>query len=162
VDGRTIARRLGGPVARRRRHRRVGALLLVLAVVGAVLVALGSGSDDPDADERVAAACRRSNEELATAQSALLRDNESPLAPELFLGDAFVDLMRQRADAIRALDPPPSDDVLALLEEHDRVVDAVEADPAAYVFEDPFADLDPRWAEVGLGDCVVIAGTVGP
>ena len=134
-------------------------LAVVLVAVAGVLVVAGSRDDDgDDGGGDIAAACRASNARIATAQRALLEDNEAPDRFELFLGDAFVDLMRDRSAAIRALEP--SAEVLAVLDEHDAVVDAVEADPETYVFEDPFADVDARWQALELDDCIVVASTV--
>jgi hypothetical protein len=166
VDRSRIARRLGGPNARRRRHRRVALLVVGLLVLGGVLMLIGDGDgareptapDVPTALVDVAAACRASNEEIGTAQRALLGDNDAPDAIEGFLGDAFVDLTRDRAAAIRAVGPPP--DVVALVDEHDRVVDAVEADPAAAVETNPFDDLNQRWRDLRLGDCAIDSSTV--
>ena len=152
-----IARRLGGPAVRRRRHRRVALVVLLVAVLGAGLVAAGSGTDD--APVGVAAACRASNEEIATAQRALLDGNAAPGAIEGFLGDAFVDLARDRAAAIRAA--VPSDEILAIVEAHDAVVDAIERDPAAAAgLENPFTDVNERWRRAGLADCAIDTSTV--
>ena len=162
-----IARRLGGPTARRRRHRRVALVVVLLAVLGAGLVVAGSGDDGDEDDEvavvdddPVAAACRASNEEIATAQRALLENNEAPGAAEGFLGDAFVDLTRDRAASIRALAPPA--EVLAVLDEFDAVIDAIEADPSIGVTSDPFAAVDPRWVELGLHDCQIGGASTVP
>ena len=165
----SIARRLGGPAARRRRHRRVALALALLAVIAGVLVVAG-GSDDDDrggqpvatGGEPIARVCQLSNTEIATAQRALLRDNDAPGAVEGFLGDAFVDLSRDRSAAIRAVDPPPAPEVLAVLDDFDAVVDAIEDDPAIGVGTDPFVDVDARWEELGLPDCAMGAGTVEP
>jgi len=169
VDRRRIARRLGGPDARRRRHRRVALLAVVLLGVGGALVLLGADDDGPGEQPEtagevpaelagVAAACRASNVDIGTAQRALLRDNDAPGAVEGFLGDAFVDLTRDRAADIRALDPPP--EVAALVDEHDRIVEAIEDDPAAAVAANPFDALNQLWRELGLGDCAIDSSTV--
>jgi len=176
----TIARRLGGPDARRRRHRRVAALLGGLLVVALVLLLVapaddGNGDGDGAGEAAatttvpagrgatdVASVCRASNVEIGTAQQALLGGNEAPDAVEGFLADAFVDLTRRRADAIRAADPPPSEAVLALVAEHDAVVDAIEADPAAAASSptNPFEALNRRWRDAGLADCAIDTSTV--
>jgi hypothetical protein len=174
-----IARRLGGPATRRRRHRRVAVGVLVLAVLAAGLIVVGGaieGDDGGDGDERaetaaedtpttedaprtVEEACLASNEQIGIAQRALLRDNPAPNAIPEFLGDAFVDLARERAATIRSLDPPP--DVLAIVDAHDAVVDAIEADPeAASGMENPFAEVNQRWRDAGLDECVIDASTV--
>ena len=132
----------------------------MLLVIAGVLV-LAGGADDGDEDvSAIALACQASNEEIATAQSALLRDNDAPDAAEIFLGDAFVDLARDRSAAIRALEPSP--EVLALLDEFDAVVDAIEADPSIGLGADPFEAVDARWVELGLPDCAIGTGTVAP
>ena len=135
-------------------------VVVVLAVLGAGLVVAGSPDGDGELDA-VAAACRASNEDIATAQRALLQDNEAPGAAEGFLGDAFVDLARDRSAAIRSVQPPPSSEVLALLDEFDVVVDAIEANPSIGIASDPFAAIDPRWRELGVSDCEIGASTVG-
>jgi hypothetical protein len=110
----------------------------------------------------VAAVCRASNVEIGTAQSALLRDNTAPGAVEGFLADAFVDLTRDRAEAIRSAEPPPSEEVLALVAEHDAIIDAIEADPAAAAASpaNPFEELNQRWRDAGLADCAIDTTTV--
>lgn len=162
----SVARRLGGPTARRRRHRRVALAGVVLAAVAGILVVAGSGSDEGDAapteatlpSDPVLRACAESDAEIDAARGGLLRDNDSAEAVEGFLGDAFVDLARDRATAIRATDPSP--EVLAVLEEFDAVVDAIEADPSVGVGADPFAAVNDRWRDVGLAGCVIGASTV--
>jgi hypothetical protein len=135
-------------------------VVVVLAVLGAGLVVAGS-ADDGDDLGAVAAVCRASNEEIATAQRALLEDNEAPGAAEGFLGDAFVDLTRDRSAAIRSVQPPPPADVLAVLTEFDAVVDAIEADPSIGIERDPFAEVDPQWVALGLSDCQIGAEDAG-
>ena len=135
-------------------------VVIVLAVLGAGLVVAGAPDEDDRELDGVAAACRASNEEIATAQRALLQDNDAPGAAEGFLGDAFVDLSRDRSAAIRAVRPPPPSEVLALLDEFDAVVDAIEANPSIGIDSDPFAAVDPRWRELGLPDCEIGASTV--
>ena len=134
-------------------------VIVVLAVLGAGLVVAGAPDGDDGELDAVGAACRASNEEIATAQRALLEGNEAPGAVEGFLGDAFVDLARDRAAAIRATSPPA--DILAIVEGHDAVVDAIEADPgAAAGVENPFAAVNERWRAAGLVDCAIDASTV--
>ena len=134
----------------------------MLLAIGGALVLAGGDDDDSDDGSGIAPVCQRSNEEIATAQSALLRDNEAPNAAEIFLGDAFVDLTRDRSAAIRAVEPPPSPEVLAVLDQFDAVVDAIEADPTIGLGSDPFEAVDARWVELGLPDCAIGAGTVAP
>ena len=128
-----------------------------LLVVAGVLIAVDSSSDD-ERDGDVIAACEASNEEVATAHRALLDDNDAPGAVEGFLGDAFVDLARDRSASIRATSP--DDEVLAVLEDFDAVVDDIEADPSIGVGRDPFEVVDRQWAELGLGECDFGGGTV--
>jgi hypothetical protein len=170
VDRSRIARRLGGPTVRRRRHRRVALVAVVLLVVAGVLVAVGSDDDaEPEAEAEatdapepttVEGVCRASNEEIAIAQSALLRGNDAEGAVAGFLAEAFVDLARERAADIRALEPPA--DVLRVIDEHDRVVDAIDADPeaSAAAAENPFEALNERWRTIGLPACAIDSGTV--
>jgi hypothetical protein len=162
-----IARRLGGPTTRRRRHRRL-ALVGVLVVGIALVLLVAGGGDDGDgetatpttvlSDDPVARACQLSNAEIATAQRALLGDNDAPGAAEGFLADAFVDLTRDRSDAIRATQP--SAEVLAVLDEFDAVVDAIEADPTIGLGADPFEQVDEQWQALGLDECMMGGGTV--
>src|SRR5690606_35158291 len=108
----------GGPAARRRRHVRVAVAGIVLLIVAGVLILIGSD----DGPNPVAAACTDSNEEIATAGRVLVDDAGNPeAAAEGFLADAFVDLLRDRAAAVRALDP--GDEVLALVDEWDAIAD---------------------------------------
>jgi hypothetical protein len=163
LNRRRIQRRLGGPAARRRRHRRVTLVLSLLLVTGLVLVLAPPGDDGtPDpAGADVATICLASNEQIATAQSALLRDNDNPGAIEGFLGDAFVDLARARAAAIRDAEPPPGADVLDVLAEFDAIVDAIEADPASATgLENPFETVNQRWVALGLDGCAIDSSTV--
>ena len=137
----------------------------MLAAVGAALLLVGddeSSDDVATGADPVSRACQRSNDEIATAQRALLRDNDAPGAAEGFLADAFVDLSRDRSAAIRALEPPPSPEVLAVLDDFDAVVDAIEAEPSIGLGRDPFEAVDARWVELGLPDCAIGAGTVAP
>lgn len=145
----------------------MGLALVLLAVIAGVLVVAGSASDDDDdappsaaAGAPITRACELSNEEIATAQRALLRDNDAPGAVEGFLADAFVDLSRDRSAAIRATEPAP--EVLAVLDDFDTVVDAIEAEPSTAIGVDPFEAVDARWVELGLPACVMGAGTVQP
>jgi hypothetical protein len=163
-----IARRLGGPTARRRRHRRLA--LAGVLVVGIALVLLVAGGDDGDdetatpttalSDDPVVRACQLSNAEIATAQRALLGDNDAPGAAEGFLADAFVDLTRDRSAAIRATQP--SAEVLAVVDDFDAVVDAIEADPTIGLGADPFEQVDEQWQALGLDECMIGGGTVEP
>lgn len=141
----------------------------MLVAVAGVLVIAGSGDDDGDdgaatasstslPDDPVLRACAASDVEIDAARGGLLRDNESPESVEAFLSDAFVDLARDRAAAIRATGPSP--EVLAVLEEFDAVVDAIEADPSVGIGTDPFAAVNERWRDVGLAGCVIGASTV--
>lgn len=167
-----IARRLGGLATRRRRHRRFAVAALLLLAVGAILVVAGSGDDDePESssptteqqqtsDDPVEQICLDNAMEIDTARRALLTDNTAPEAVEGFLGDAFVDLARDRSDAIRALRPEPDAEVLAVLGEFDAVVDAVEADPSIGLGANPFVEVDERWRALGLGGCAMGGGTV--
>jgi hypothetical protein len=133
-----------------------------------VLWVAGSGTDgDGDRDggpavaaDSIAGTCQQSNEQIATARRALLRDNDAPGAVEGFLADAFVDLSRDRSAAIRALEPPPAPEVVAVLDDFDDVIDAIEADPSIGVGSDPFESVDARWRELGLDDCAMGADTV--
>jgi hypothetical protein len=133
-------------------------------VLAGVLIVAGSGNDGGDGEQvdagadPITLACRRSNEDLATAQRALLGDNDAPGAVEGFLADAFVDLARDRSTAIRATEPAA--EVLAVVDAFDAVVDAIEADPSTGVGTDPFASVDARWQELGLDECAMGAGTV--
>ena len=134
--------------------------MLVAVIAGVLVVAGGTdGDDEPDpvsvGADPIARVCQLSNDEIATAQRALLRDNDAPGAVEGFLGDAFVDLGRDRAAAIRATDPPPAPEVLAVLDDFDAVVDAIEADPSIGLDRDPFEAVDARWHEIGLDDCMM-------
>lgn len=177
VDRTAIARRLGGPATRRRRHRRVAAALLAVAAVAVVLIVLGGGGGDDPGDRTgevatgegttatteppatVEEACLANNQEIGTARRALLRDNETPRAIVEFLGGAFVDLTRERSELIRSVDPPP--EVLAVVDAHDQVVDAIDADPeSAAGTENPFAEVNQRWRDLGLDECVIDASTV--
>jgi hypothetical protein len=167
-----IARRLGGPTARRRRHRRAALAGVLVVVVAVVLIVAGSGGGDGDGDDVVAGpsttgelsddplirACQRSNAEIATARAALLRDNDAPGAAEGFLADAFVDLSRDRSAAVRATDPAP--EVVEVLDAFDAVVDAIEADPSIGIGVDPFASVNERWRALGLDECIIGGGTV--
>lgn len=173
VDRARIARRLGGPTARRRRHRRFALAGILLAAVAGTLILVGGDDDDgaaggdggtteaaaAPAPATVEEACLANNREIGTAQRALLRDNETPEAIVGFLGDAFVDLTRQRAADIRAVDP--GDEVLAIVDAHDAVVDAIEADPqSAAGMNNPFDEINERWRAAGLDECVIDASTV--
>lgn len=168
MDRTRIARRLGGPATRRRRHRRVALLAALVTTAGVGLFAIGSGERGENGGEEavtagdpVAAACRASNEDIGTAQQALLRDNETHAAVVGFFADAFVDLARDRAAAIRAADPPPSAEVLALVERHDAIVDGIEADPeTAAGLTNPFDALNEEWRSLGLDDCAIDSSTV--
>ena len=156
-----IARRLGGPADRRRRHQRVAVALVVLFAIAGALLLVSDGDGDGDGDDPISRACQRSNTEIATAQRALLEDNTAPGAAEGFLADAFVDLTRDRSAAIRAVDPRPSPEVVAVLDEFDAVVDAIEADPSIGLGgADPFTDVDARWVDLGLDECAIGGGTV--
>lgn len=168
-----IARRLGGPAARRRRHRRFAVGAAIVALVAGVLLVAGGGDDGDGGadgagpatslpDDPVARVCVASNAEIGTAQAALLAGNDAPGAVAGFLGDAFVDLARARAEAIRALDPPAAPEVLDLLDDHDAVVGAIEADPeaAAAAPANPFEELNGRWRDLGLAECAIDSGTV--
>lgn len=146
---------------------------MLLAGVAVVLLVAGSGDGRGDGEETagrpseavstgepVVDACRASNVEIATAQRALLAGNDSPGAVEGFLGDAFVDLTRDRSQALRALDPEP--EVLDLLDEQDGVVDAIAADPAAAAAAEtnPFDAVNRRWRDLGLAECAIDSSTV--
>lgn len=164
-----IARRLGGQATRHRRHRRAALVAVLLLGLALVLVVAGSADDSGDgdvgdqlSDDPVIRACQLSNDDIATAQRALLGDNEAAGAVAGFLGDAFVDLGRDRASTLRALDPPPSPEVLALLEQHDQVVDSIEADPdaAAASTANPFEVLNEQWRGLGLAECAIDSSTV--
>lgn len=173
-----IAHRLGGLATRRRRHRRVATAGLVGALVAIVLVIGGSGGDDdttdaapgsspttdttidPGIDDPILRACYENDRELEVARGALLRGNTAPRAAEEFLADAFVDLMRDRSAAIRAVEPPPSEQVLAVLDEFDAVVDAIEAEPSIGVGADPFVEVNEQWRAVGLDGCIIGSSTV--
>lgn len=141
-------------------------LALALLAVGAALVLAGDDGDGDETDvavvdDPVAQVCRDSNAQIATAQRALLEGNESPEAVVGFFADAFVDLARDRAAAIRAVEPAPTDDVLAVVDEHDTVVDAIEADPgSAAGLSNPFAAVNERWRRLGLADCAIDSSTV--
>ena len=165
-----IARRLGGRGTRRRRHRRFALVAVLLVGVSAILIVAGSGDDgEPEAaptttaattDDPVERICLDNAAEIDTARRALLTDNTSPGAVEGFLQNAFVDLARDRSAAIRALQPPVEPDVLAVLDEFDAVVDAVEADPSIGVGANPFQAVDQRWRDVGLGGCAMAGNSV--
>lgn len=176
VDRNEIARRLGPAAVRRRRHRQFALVGIGVLVVGGVLVVVGGDDDDTvvvpsttatvasetdEAPASIEAACRANNNEIGTAQRALLSGNESPNAVTEFLADAFVDLNRDRIDALRAAPEAGDGDVTALIDEHDAIVDAIEIDPASFATEqNPFADLNERWRALGLDDCVIDTSTV--
>ncbi len=136
----------------------------VLLVAAAALWWLGGddgrAGDGGDTRQAILTACSASNESIGAAQRALLRGNEAPTAVEGFLGDAFVDLARERASALRALDP--SDEVERVLTEQDAVVDGIEADPAgaAASVDNPFEAVNAQWRALGLSACAIDATTV--
>lgn len=177
VDRNDIARRLGPAAVRRRRHRQFAVLGIGLLVVAGVLIAVGRDDDDTVAspsstattaaagDDKapasIEAACRANNAEIGTAQRALLSGNESPNAVTEFLADAFVDLNRDRIDALRAAPEAGDDEVAALIDDHEAIVDAIEIDPGSFATEqNPFADLNERWRALGLDDCAIDTSTV--
>lgn len=162
-----IARRLGGRATRRRRHRRFALGAAVLLGLAGILIVAGA-EDGADEDGAVAGPattavpadpveriCVENAAEIDTARRALLQDNTAPGAVEGFLADAFVDLARDRSEAIRAVQPPVDPEVLAVLEQFDDVVDSVEADPGTGVGSNPFAAVDERWRALGLGGCAM-------
>ncbi|MBA2280092.1 MAG: hypothetical protein M3527_09705 [Actinomycetota bacterium] len=160
----SLSRRLGGPDARRRRHRLalVGAAAL-LVVAGALWFLGGDEGDEGDSGadrDTLLAACAESNESIGAAQRALLGGNDAPNAVEGFLGDAFVDLVRDRTAAARAVGP--SGDVEAVLQDQDAVIDEIERDPAAAAgsVTNPFEAVNQRWRELGLAACAIDASTV--
>jgi hypothetical protein len=149
--------RLGDRAARRRRHRRVAIGGLALLVVGGGLVALAP--DDGDGSDpfrrQATSICDDSAAELTDARQAILSADPSDDAAAQFLRTAFVDLSRQRARALRALDPPAGDAARFgdLLDQYEAVLDQVEADPSRFLRLDPFTALNPRWDDFGLPAC---------
>jgi hypothetical protein len=134
--------------------------LVLVGSLGLLLLAPADGDDDVADPDPIVAACLTSNEEIGTAQRVLVDDAENPAAAvEGFLGDAFVDLMRDRADAVAATDPPG--EVRDVLADQAAVVDAVEADPASAAGEtNPFETVNARWRELGLAACAIDGSTV--
>ncbi len=128
----------------------VPVLLGALFLVALALSVFGGGSDDSFADE-VEAVCRDANEDVVASQAVLPADATDEQAT-LFLGDVYVDLQRERLEALRALDGG-GDDYAELLADHEAAVERVEADPAAFLRADPFADVEPRWIEFGAPSC---------
>lgn len=137
----------------------VGAVGLLVAAGGLVLV---GGRTDPSFREQATAVCDESFESIGDAQAALLPagTEAGPDAQAEFVAGAYVDLLRERLVALRALDAPADEaaDYTVLLDAYAIVVDGIEADPAAVVEAgtegvDPFAEVDAGLDRFGLVAC---------
>ncbi|MGH9139213.1 MAG: hypothetical protein ACRD0G_19565 [Acidimicrobiales bacterium] len=133
-------------------------------LVAGMLIAAGGGDEQSASErfrDRVDDVCRDSNAELRASQ-AVLPANPTPDQAALFLGDVYVDLYRERINALRAVQQVPGDDAdryAQLVTDFEDVVDRIEADPARFVSVDPFAELNPRWEEFGTPACADPAQT---
>jgi hypothetical protein len=124
----------------------------VVVVALTVALALLACSDDGDFEERAAAVCDESADDISVA-SAQLTSQSTAEQVAAFLHDTYVPELRERLAALRDLDPPA--EVAAALDDYEDVVDSIGADPAAFAGQtaDPFADVDARLDELGLEAC---------
>jgi hypothetical protein len=153
-----LARRLGSRSTRRRRHLKVAVAAALLCAVAGVLLLVDRGqrAGQPDG---LAEACTANNREISTAYHALVDAAVDPdAAVEGFLGDAFVDLVRARADAVDALHP--RDPVPGLVDQWRSIADAIEASPADAVTVNPFSAVNDGWRAAGLAACAIDPTTV--
>jgi hypothetical protein len=106
--------------------------------------------------DRATEACEASKHEIDVAFRAQLSGEPTQEQIAAFLSDVLVPELRARIDALERLDPPAGDaDALQdLYADYREVIDAVDADPAAFVTQgDPFAEVDRRFDDLGLPAC---------
>jgi hypothetical protein len=146
--------------------RRFPALPAALAAV-VVLVCLGTSGflllrlafrESPQ--ERFAARateiCDASKHTIDVAFRAQLAGEPTPEQIAAFLSDVLVPELRSRIDALERLEPPTGDaaELRDLYGDYREVIDAVDADPAAFVTRgDPFAEVDRRFDDLELPAC---------
>ena len=134
----------------------------VLALAAVAVMALTACGDDDDALseedflEQGNAICDEGNEELDAAFEEL-GDAEPTEEQMEDVAQQVADNVEGQIEDLRALEPPEelADDVDAALDDAQEVVEEFR-DQGAAIFqsvEDPFADVSPKLAEIGLTSC---------
>lgn len=155
-----IARALGGPDARHRRHRRFVLLAVVLLVVAGALVVLGGDDDGDDDGSGEGATAFGSAAEACTAFEQRLLDEfelsfpegaPTPDAEAEYLSHAFADTTEELVATLRAIDP---DGAEAAVDALDDLVQQLRDDPTIGVGANPFAPtVAPAFDAAGLPEC---------
>jgi hypothetical protein len=146
-----IARRLGGPRARRQRHVRFAIGAAALLVIGLGLIAVDSRDDDELDDDATA---------LCTEFAARVQDEFELSFPEGVPSDAafaeyashaFADTMDELLDELTAIEPPGA--VADIIAGYRSVLADLRARPEDFVTENPFAALAAEFDAEGLPAC---------
>ena len=145
-----IARRLGGPARRKRRHRRVAIGAGVLLAVAAGLIVFGG--DDGGFEDDAGAVCVAYADRIQSEFALSFPDG--PATPEAFgeyLSHAFADTMDDLLGELDALDPP--DGAAAVLDGYRAVLADVRARPADFATASPFDDVAAQMDGEGVPAC---------
>lgn len=148
-----IARALGGPAARRRRHWRIGTLLVALAVVAGYLILVAGDEGDSSFADAAAATCGEYSERLQREFALSFPEGvPTEAAEEEYLSRAFVDTLDELVAEL--LDLGPTGDAADAVDLLARTSAALREDPSLGIDVDPFAaEVRPAFDEVGIEAC---------
>lgn len=146
-----IARRLGGPRARRERHRRfaIGAGALLVLALG--LVAIGSRDDDGFDDDATALCAEFAARVQDEFQLSFPEGVPTDAAFAEYTSHAFADTMDELLAELTAIEPPAA--VAEVIAGYRGVLADLRARPEDFVTENPFAALAAEFDAEGLPAC---------